>query len=514
MSSHENDNSIENRIDSKPLEGLTPVKKRRWLLLIPLVILIACGAIWIGRQIAFQMRYAGMPIAAQTGGFAPDCMWGGKAIAWIDENANGVHDASEPPFPDMKFYVDDVENFFEKVGWGISDWYGEAEVSVWLPGCPEAKFEVYPEVPSGYRLTTPARLSADVREYDQAFEFGFTYIPGIPTVTPRPLGPQCTTYKIAIPNQYDLTDLAAAPDATVWAATFGNGVSRYFPGQDKWVTYGTQDGLVSNRVRSITISEDGVVWFAADGGASCFDGSGWVSYTASDGLAHNNVYKIAIGAAGTVWFATQGGVSRLQLETNTWTSYTTEDGLADDFVTYVAVASDKSIWFPTVTQGVSRLVLPDNLDEAPTWITYSEYGGAPIPFDFIDDIDIAPDGACWFAGLGGITQFDLTLDTWTVYDYSSTNGAFADTAHALEFAPDGSIWVASGSRYPVIYHFIPAREEDEEDIWRKYDTRDGLPKIADPNVRDDRTQAIAIVSNNEVWIGTREAATRCIFPGQ
>jgi streptogramin lyase len=490
------------------------MKKLWWLVLIVLVAFAILGVVWIGLRIVSQRRYAGMPIAAQTGGYAPDCMWVANSVAWIDENENGVRDASEPPFPGVTFYVDDVENLLENVGRGVSDGYGEARLSVWLPGCPEATFEIYPDVPAGYRLTTPARRSADVREFDRTFEFGFTYLPGVPTVTPRPPGPLCTSYPIAQPNQHDLTDLAVGLDGTVWAATFGNGVARYLPDQDTWVTYGMQDGLAGDRVRSITISEDGHVWLAIEGGASRFDGTNWHSYTEADGLVHHNVRKVAVDATGVVWFATQGGVSRLQPDANAWTHYTAEDGLVDDAVTYVAIASDGSIWFPTVTQGVSRLMPSDDPDAAPTWRTYSRYEGTPIPFDSIDAVDCTPEGACWFAGLGGIMRFDLAPETWTLYDAHSTEGGVTGQAHALAFAPDGTLWIASGSQYPLIYHFTPAREAGEAERWRMYDTRDGLPKLTDPDVREDRAQAIAVASNSEVWVGTREAATRCVFPGE
>ncbi len=45
---------------------------------------------------------------------------------------------------------------------------GEAKLNVWLPGCPEVKFEVYAQPPRGYKLTTRARLSGE-----GPFSFGF-----------------------------------------------------------------------------------------------------------------------------------------------------------------------------------------------------------------------------------------------------------------------------------------------------------------------------------------------------
>lgn len=114
-----------------------------------------------------------------------DCIWNRKALAWIDENGNGKRDQNEQPLANVNIFVDDVRNNYRKVGDGAAtNGKGETHLSVWLPGCPNIDFEVYPETPVGYHSTTPPRLKADVGRLDQVFEFGFDYLPNVPTVTP------------------------------------------------------------------------------------------------------------------------------------------------------------------------------------------------------------------------------------------------------------------------------------------------------------------------------------------
>lgn len=102
---------------------------------------------------------------------SPDCELSATVRTWVDENENGIWDDNEAPLPDVKCFVEGA--YTVGVGKAASNQDGEAHLSVMLAGCPkEAVFSVYAEPPSGYRLTTQARLSA--RGHDERpFLFGF-----------------------------------------------------------------------------------------------------------------------------------------------------------------------------------------------------------------------------------------------------------------------------------------------------------------------------------------------------
>jgi len=355
-------------------------------------------------------------------------------------------------------------------------------------------------------LTTSASMSADVRDLNKVFEFGFSTLEGVPTATARPSSPTCTSYKIGIANQYDVSDIAIAADGSIWAATFGNGVVHFISEQDEWIRYTVADGLISNKIYSITALNNGDIWFAASGGASVRNGSSWLSYTEKDGLINSEVFKVAQASDQSIWFATEGGVSHLIPSTSTWTNYTTNDGLADNYIRYVIATSDNSIWLPTVTEGMTRLILPASDNEKPQWITYSKYseGENYIPVDYIDRIQVAPDGTYWFAGLQGLLQYDPTSETWN-FDENNSNGGYVNS---FTFGQDGSIWIASGTESPEIYHL------NSQNIWEVYDSRDGLPTINKENVNEDGAEGIVEDSSNNVWVATRETATRCVFSGK
>ena len=85
-----------------------------------------------------------------------DCVWSDKAKAWVDENQNGVWDEGEISLAGVQFIIDDVQNDYQDVGReATSDENGDANLVVWLPGCPGVLFEISAQPPDGYRSTTP-----------------------------------------------------------------------------------------------------------------------------------------------------------------------------------------------------------------------------------------------------------------------------------------------------------------------------------------------------------------------
>lgn len=101
-------------------------------------------------------------------------------------------------------------------------------------------------------------------------------------------------------------DLLVAQDDTVWAGTWGGGVS-HFDGET-WTNYSVRDGLAGNVVYSVAQDAGGNMWFGTDGGLSYFDGKTWRVFTQADGLLDNNIYAIMPEADGQLWIGSRSGV--------------------------------------------------------------------------------------------------------------------------------------------------------------------------------------------------------------
>lgn len=99
------------------------------------------------------------------------------------------------------------------------------------------------------------------------------------------------------------------PDQSVWAATWGGGVSR-FDGK-KWRNFTTRDGLAGDIVYSIAMEPNGVLWFGTNGGVSRYDGKSWHTYDKNSGLLENNVYALAVTPNGDIWAGSRRGVTRI-----------------------------------------------------------------------------------------------------------------------------------------------------------------------------------------------------------
>jgi len=98
-------------------------------------------------------------------------------------------------------------------------------------------------------------------------------------------------------------------DDTIWAGTWGGGVS-HFDGKT-WTNFTVKDGLAGNIVYSIAQDAKGGLWFGTNGGLSYFDGKIWHGFNRSNGLLDNNVYAIAPTSNGQVWVGSRSGVMLL-----------------------------------------------------------------------------------------------------------------------------------------------------------------------------------------------------------
>jgi ligand-binding sensor domain-containing protein len=100
--------------------------------------------------------------------------------------------------------------------------------------------------------------------------------------------------------------LIAAQDDTIWAGTWGGGVSHY--DGKSWTNFTSQEGLAGNIVYSVAQDKEGGLWFGTNGGLSYFDGSKWYVFTKTDGLLDNNIYAIAPTDDGQIWVGSRSGV--------------------------------------------------------------------------------------------------------------------------------------------------------------------------------------------------------------
>ena len=107
-----------------------------------------------------------------------DCGWRATGKAWNDDNQNGVWDSGEKALANVKFWVDDTLNNYQKVNEFYSETVttnaeGNIEIFIFLPGCPEVELEVYTETPQHCTLTTQERIPINFNSQYPVYSFGF-----------------------------------------------------------------------------------------------------------------------------------------------------------------------------------------------------------------------------------------------------------------------------------------------------------------------------------------------------
>ncbi len=113
------------------------------------------------------------------GGDISHCAWYGSARAWIDSNADGRINSDEPPLSDVQVHVEELQTQLIDISLPvITDQDGDVQWSVSLPGCSKTAFEIYVEVPEGYRATTKPRIEVNLNleeslNTERVYYFGF-----------------------------------------------------------------------------------------------------------------------------------------------------------------------------------------------------------------------------------------------------------------------------------------------------------------------------------------------------
>ena len=101
--------------------------------------------------------------------------------------------------------------------------------------------------------------------------------------------------------------LIIAKDQSVWAGTWGGGVSHY--DGKSWTNFTKKDGLAGNIVYSVAQDSNGDFWFGTDGGLSHYDGKTWETITRAHGLLDNSVYAIVSTDKNEIWVGSRNGVT-------------------------------------------------------------------------------------------------------------------------------------------------------------------------------------------------------------
>jgi len=467
-------------------------RRLRWWF-VPLGFLVFCLTAWLVRILVFQIRYGGMPIAAITVGFPPDCVWSATGVAWVDQNANGTRDVGEPPLEGVHFRVYDTTRGNAEVGSrAITDWYGRTTLLVWLPGCPSAKFSVGAEPPEGYLPIVDAPIPIEGSGYgsDAPIDLGFVRVAGYPSPTPYIPGLECTLYPI------EAEDFAMASDLRIWAASW-HGAAQYSPEGDTWHTLPElpeQAGLVEG----IDIHPSGQVALRSYNSVAHLEDGHWRLTEYDFRSIDNLVPSFGASADGTLWYAVAAPPDMLvsfNPHTALWHLYgpsSRADSALEAIILELPGARYASFRYGPSTPETAP-VLPDG------WTishqrTFSPADFVSIPLEgWIEDAELASDGTIWVAHSFGISSFNPASRAYMAYIPADALD-YLPPIKDIALAPDGSLWAVAEDAHPLLLHLRPTSNSAERPRWTVFDPRDGFPD-------DTSLRAVAVAVSGDVWLG-------------
>jgi len=246
---------------------------------------------------------------------------------------------------------------------------------------------------------------------------------------------------------FEILDLAIAPDESVWVGTNGGGLAHLTDNSLIWYTTENAD-LPRNYIRNVSAAPDGKVWFSSCafriGGLGVFDGEDFEFMTPENSPLNQNIIEdIEIDDQGVIYIATTGTVGRTNIYRISGQSW---DCLGDEEGMFYWVFS-----FTLTPSGTIYLVEDFSLSSAlmtnklfqyknNQWINI-ETDGMP-GLDFFTRIKADRRNYCWVASSDDESAYLHVFNgkSWI----NSPRGHFPDEyITAIEVDNENNIWIGT-----------------------------------------------------------------------
>jgi ligand-binding sensor domain-containing protein/two-component sensor histidine kinase len=305
-------------------------------------------------------------------------------------------------------------------------------------------------------------------------------------------------------------------DGSVWVASRG-GLCRV-QDEDTFNCYTEEDGLINNRIQSISNDETGNLWLGTEEGGSYFSDGEFTNYSVDDGLVNNIIYATYYDREGNIWFGTFGGGISTFLG-NHFKNYTVEQGLSNNVITSITEDNAGNFWIATYGGGISRINNGEitNIRDADGLVDnkvytveagnqnqlligtrwgFSIYDGNN--FRNFDETDLPsrkirtilkPENSSeiW---LGTYGDGLLRYDNGKFQQLTEEDGLADNTVMSLEETKDGAIWIATYGGVSKL----------EESSFSNYSIPEGLP--------NNGVLDILKAESGQLWFATFEGVAR------
>ena len=278
----------------------------------------------------------------------------------------------------------------------------------------------------------------------------------------------------------------------IWVGT-NNGIS-FFDGSN-WESFTVDNSpeMLSNSITAIYVASDSAVWVGTDFGLNVYDGENWISYNESDGLGDDRVSYINEDENGIIWVAEKDGLSKF--DGSAWSSYGTAEGLPFGGLNHITFDSNNELW---LSNSIFGLIHFDGTE----FTTYNTNSG--ILSNAVRSVAIDQNDTKWVGTAQGVSVLDADnqiVDHHTrmlILPEPDTLNPVVD----LKLDSQGNVWIGIYVDYLVTVGGVAAWNGAS---WTGFTDENDV--LVGPVVR-----ALAINSNDEVWIATSTGLTKMTNP--
>ncbi len=228
-------------------------------------------------------------------------------------------------------------------------------------------------------------------------------------------------------NPY-IQEIKSSSDGLIWIATLDDGLISYDPNLNKSVQYlhseNDKNGLLSNRLRRLYSTSDGMLWICTDKGLNSYDQEKQLfkSYLHEKGnpksISSNSILSISEGNNGDLWLGTlDSGIDRFNPKQGLISNYNSKknnnNSINSNFVRSI-LFNDNEVWIGggRGSDGLDRLDLETGIVENFKITNQNQriFGSST------NEIFIDKTGIVWIArSLNGIKYFDPALKNYKQY---------------------------------------------------------------------------------------------------
>ncbi|MGH8107183.1 MAG: two-component regulator propeller domain-containing protein [Arenimonas sp.] len=252
---------------------------------------------------------------------------------------------------------------------------------------------------------------------------------------------------------------------SIWVSHESKGLSR-IDLKGKVTTYGTRQGLPSERMYAVFMDENKVIWAGTAKGLVRIENNRVQSFSTADGLPAGAVYAILAAPEGGLYLGTHHG---LYLGRNGKFKIIAPD-FPDEAVISLSLDSETNLWLGTVNRGVMRFGRRglETLDAK-----------AGLPNNRVGSLFSDREGNIWAGTNAGLVRF---ADTPFV-TYDNYQGLSDNYVRAVAQTNDGSVMIGTSRGLNKYY---------DEKI---------TPIIDSPTLRDDAILSLAPAKDGSLWVG-------------